>query len=92
MKMLHVLAFLGFAMLFFYATNARADEWNRKTVLTFNQPVEIPGKVLSSGTYVFRRMDGPDPNVVQILNADETHVYATLLTVPDYRVDCWSVL
>jgi hypothetical protein len=24
----------------------RADAWNKKTVITFNQPVEVPGKVL----------------------------------------------
>ncbi len=71
----------------FCATTARADEWNKKTVLTFNKPVEVPGMVLQAGTYVFRRMDGANPNVVQILNGDETHVYATLLTTPDYRID-----
>ena len=33
------------------ASSARADEWNKKTVLTFTQPFEIPGKVLPAGTY-----------------------------------------
>jgi hypothetical protein len=23
--------------------NARADEWDKKTTLTFNQPVQVPG-------------------------------------------------
>jgi hypothetical protein len=64
---------------------ARADDWNKKTVLKFNKPVEIPNLVLPAGTYVFKRLDSGTPNLVQILNADETHVYATLLTAPDYR-------
>ena len=67
--------------------SASADDWNKTTRLTFNQPVEIPGRVLPAGTYVFKRADGGDPHVIQILNADETHVYATLETFSDYRKD-----
>ena len=49
---------------------AKADEWNKKTTITFNQPVEIPGMVLAPGTYVFELMDSPsDRDVVQIFNA-----------------------
>ena len=32
-------------------STVQADEWNKKTVLTFSQPVEIPGHVLPAGTY-----------------------------------------
>ena len=41
------------------APNAKADAWNRKTVITFSGPVEIPGVhlkgwgVLPAGTYVY---------------------------------------
>jgi hypothetical protein len=68
-----------------YPINARADALDQKTVLTFNQPVEIPGMVLPAGSYVFRRLEGFDPNVVQIWSADETHLYTTTLTISDYR-------
>jgi hypothetical protein len=33
---------------------AAADEWDEKTIFTFNGAVEIPGQVLSAGTYVFK--------------------------------------
>ena len=33
------------------APQAGADDWNKKTVMTFTQPVEIPGQVLPAGTY-----------------------------------------
>ena len=33
---------------------ARADEWDKKTTLTFNEPVQVPGITLSAGTYVFK--------------------------------------
>lgn len=65
----------------------RADEWNKKTVMTFNEPVEIPGQVLPAGTYVFKIADSTsDRNIVQIFNKDENHIYATILAVPDYRL------
>ena len=75
------------------ATGAKADDWNRKTVITFNGPVEIPGLhlagwgVLPAGTYVFRILDSQsDRHIVQIFNADETTIYATILAIPNYRL------
>jgi hypothetical protein len=67
--------------------HARADEWNQKTEVNFSGPVEIPGKVLSAGTYWFSLLnDDPDRNIVQVWNSNQTQLLATLLTVPDYRM------
>ena len=63
--------------------DARAGIFDKKTFVTFSQPVEIPGSVLPSGTYVIERVENAQ-HVVRILSADETHVYATLLTIPEY--------
>lgn len=65
-----------------------ADEWNKKTVVTFSQPVEIPGgTILPAGTYIFKLMDSmSDRHIVQIFNQDQTHVYATILAIPNYRL------
>jgi hypothetical protein len=66
---------------------ARADEWNQMTTLTFSGPVEIPGRVLSPGTYVFKLADSQsDRNIVQVFNKDENHLYGTFLAIPDYRL------
>ena len=66
---------------------AKADEWNQKTVFTFSGPVEIPGQVLSPGTYVFKLMDSQsDRNIVQVFNKSEKHLYGTFLTISDYRL------
>ena len=72
---------------------ARADDWNRKTVMTFSGPVEIPGvhlkgwAVLPAGTYVFKILDSQsDRHIVQIFNKDETQVLATILAIPNYRL------
>ncbi len=83
------IALAGAAM----APIARADEYNRKTVITFSGPVEIPGVhlrgwgVLPAGTYVFKIVDSlSDRHIVQIFSADELTVYATILAIPNYRL------
>jgi hypothetical protein len=37
------------------APKAAADAWDKKTIVTFSAPVEVPGKVLTPGTYVLDR-------------------------------------
>jgi hypothetical protein len=76
-----------------FSPGAKADESNRKTVMTFSGPVEIPGVhlkgwgVLPAGTYVFKILDSQtDRHIVQIFNADETQIYATILAIPNYRL------
>ena len=77
------LALLGATL----ASGARADEWNKRTVMTFNQPVEIPGQILPAGTYTFVLLDSPaDRHIVQIFNADGSHIIATVLAINDYRL------
>jgi hypothetical protein len=67
---------------------ARADEWNKETIMTFNKPVEVPGMVLKPGTYDFRLLDSAaDRNVVQIFNADGSHLYENVLAIPAYRLE-----
>lgn len=66
---------------------AKADEWNKQTTVTFNQPVEVPGMVLPAGTYLFRRISSVDPNAVEITGTGDTPVDAILLSVPEYRTE-----
>ncbi len=52
-------------------TPTMADEWNKETVLEFSGPVEVPGKVLTPGKYVFKIADSEsDRNIVQIFSED----------------------
>ena len=70
-------------------SSAKADDWNRKTVMTFDQPFEVPGvgaQILPAGTYVFKVMDLADRHVVQIFNQAEDHVFTTILAIPNYRL------
>ena len=75
------------------APSLKAAAWDRKTVVTFSGPVEIPGVhlkgwgILPAGTYVFKILDSQsDRHVVQIFNEEETKVYATILAIPNYRL------
>lgn len=67
--------------------SARADTWNKKTVVTFSQAVEVPGKILPAGTYTFVLLDSPsDRHIVQIYNADGSQLVTTVLAINDYRL------
>jgi hypothetical protein len=76
--------------LMFLSTSARADAWNRKTTITFNEPIEVPGvgaHLLPPGTYVFKIMDSlSDRHIVQIFNKNQTHLFTTILAIPNYRL------
>jgi hypothetical protein len=75
------------SVLGFMSAAVHADEWNKQTVLTFSQPVELPGHVLPAGTYMFKLADTQgDRHIVQVFNADGSQLIATLVTIPDYRL------
>jgi LPXTG-motif cell wall-anchored protein len=79
-----------------FSPRAKAQElgdYNRKTTVTFSGPVEIPGvhlkgySVLPAGTYVFKLMNSTvNRHIVQIFSADEKKIYATILAIPNTRV------
>src|SRR5580658_6371606 len=82
-----VMLFVGLGLLGGIVQRAAADDFDKKTVFTFSGPVEIPGQVLSAGTYVFKLADSSsDRNIVQVFNKDENHLYGTFLAIPDYRI------
>lgn len=92
MKLFKTLAtlFCLIALGAFVVPTATADDWNRKTVITFSGPVEVPGvgaHTLPAGTYVFKVLDSQsDRHIVQIFNQDETQVLTTILAIPNYRL------
>ena len=65
---------------------ARATEHDQASKFTFNQSVQIPGRVLPAGTYWFVLADTDDArNIVQVFNSDRTMLYATVFTVDAQR-------
>lgn len=60
---------------------------NNRTVLTFSQPVEVPGKVLPAGTYTFELNESmANRHIIQIMDAAGTKVVALVLAVPNRRI------
>ena len=86
-KILGVMILLaGMAALPF--TKAKADEWNKETKVTLSAPMEIPGRVLPAGTYVFELADSQsDRNIVQVFNDDKTQIIATVEAIPAFRLE-----
>jgi len=63
--------------------NASAQIPIQKLRVTVSRPVEVPNLVLPIGTYIFEALE--NGRVTRIFSADESRVYATLLTQPDER-------
>src|SRR5580765_3543015 len=86
MRSVKVACYVAAAVLLL-APGVRADEWNKKTILTFSGPIQIPGSTLAAGTYVFKLADlEGNRHVVQVFDKDEKHIYATILAIPDQRL------
>jgi hypothetical protein len=74
------------ATVLFFEVAAHADEYDLKTKLTFSQSVQIPGRVLPAGSYLFKLADNTsDRHIVQVFNSDGTTLYATLMAVSAER-------
>ena len=78
-----ILAAFAFTVLAVLIPNASAQMLEERLQATFSGPVEVPGKVLPAGTYIFQALE--NGRMTRILSADQKHVYATLFTVPEER-------
>jgi len=68
--------------------NARADQWDKRTVMTVSETIQVPNKVLPPGTYVMKLLNSPsDRHIVQIFNGEETELITTILAIPNYRLE-----
>jgi hypothetical protein len=69
---------LAFAILL---PSSRAAESDQATKLTFSRQVQIPGRVLPTGTYWFVLADSlGSRNIVEIFNSDRSKLYATVFS------------
>jgi hypothetical protein len=70
---------------------AKADEWNKKTLLTVKEPIQIPqccgpNIVLQPGNYTFKLLDSSaDRHIVQVFDSND-HIITTILAINNYRL------
>jgi len=71
----------------FVGFRAKADQWDKKTILTINQPIQVRDTYLEPGTYVFKLLDSDsDRHVVQIFNQDQSRIINTVMAINNSRM------
>jgi hypothetical protein len=74
--------------------NLQADQWDKTTVLTINEAIQVPSccdpdhtVTLQPGEYVMVLVDSlSDRHIVRIFDKDKQHVITTILAIPNYRL------
>src|SRR6266849_757398 len=72
----------------------QADQWDKKTVLTVNETIQVPScctpdhtVTLQPGEYVMVLVDSlSDRHIVRVFDKDQQHVITTILAIPNYRL------
>src|SRR5277367_4556329 len=93
MKFLSTVALAAFAGILL-APSVHADDWNKKTILTVNEPIRMPSccnpehsVTLQPGKYVLVLVDSKsDRHIVRVFAEDGTTVITTILAIPNYRL------
>lgn len=66
---------------------SKADDYDKKTVVTISQPTEVPGTVLEPGTYVIKLLNSSsNRHIAEIMNERMDHLYALTFTVAADRI------
>jgi hypothetical protein len=85
--------FLGgaLALSVFMTKPVMADDWNKRIDFQFSAPVQIPGKVLAPGKYVFELLNSDsDRNIVEVFSEDSSgnqSLVTIIQAVPAYIED-----
>ena len=67
---------------------AQADQWDKMTLLTVDQPIQVSNTYLEPGTYMFKLADSQsDRHIVQIFTKDRKRLINTIIAIPSYRVE-----
>jgi outer membrane biosynthesis protein TonB len=89
MKRFSLLGIAALAMLVVAGLNSalNADEYDRKTVISISQPLEVPGVVLPPGKYVMRLFNSSsNRHIVQFMNERQNQQLALTFAVAAERV------
>src|ERR1700730_14276882 len=66
---------------------SKADDYDKKTVVTISAPTEVPGIVLQPGTYVIKLLNSSsNRHIAEIMNERMDHLYALTFTVAAEKI------
>ena len=66
---------------------ASADQWDKKTVITTDEVMQLPNMMLQPGTYVIKLADSSsNRHIVQFFDKDEKHLVTTVNAIPNQRL------
>jgi len=64
-----------------------ADVWDKKTVITTDEVMQLPNTTLQPGTYVIKLAESTgNRHIVQFYDKDEQHLVTTVLAIPNLRL------
>jgi len=64
-----------------------ADQWDKKTVITIDAPMQLPTITLQPGSYTMKLLDSPsNRHVVTVWDKDGRKHLTTVLAIPNYRL------
>lgn len=64
-----------------------ADVWDKKTIITTDEVMQLPNMMLQPGTYVIKLADSSaNRHIVQFFDKDEKHLITTVLAIPNQRL------
>jgi hypothetical protein len=87
MNSIRLVALTSLAAMVSFAPMARADQWDKKTILTVKEQIQLPNVTLEPGSYTFKLLDSQsDRHIVQIFDKDGMHIITTVLAIPNYRL------
>jgi hypothetical protein len=70
-----------------FTSLSKADEWDKKTILTTHERIRIQDKLLEPGQYIMRVLDTADRHILQIFDGNGTKLEMTIMAIPAYRLD-----
>lgn len=87
MKHKEKLIYTALAALLLSATTVMAERVDRKTELTVNERIEIPGHVLTPGTYYVELVNNTSPDRVVAFRDSEQQLVTLAFAIPAQRAD-----
>jgi hypothetical protein len=66
---------------------AKAGQWDKTTLITAREPIQIQGQVLQPGEHLMRLLNTTDRRILSIYDADGSKLVMTVMALPAYRLE-----